>query len=74
MSERKREIAIRSEYITLGQFLKYVGIVPYGSAEKIYLSENIVMVNGEKECRRGKKLRPGDVVSLGGGAYEIVSS
>ena len=74
MSERKREIALRSEYITLGQFLKYVGIVPYGSAEKVYLSENVVMVNGEKECRRGKKLRPGDVVSLGGGAYEIVSS
>lgn len=74
MSECKREVAIKSEYITLGQFLKYVGIVPYGSAEKIYLSENAVTVNGEKESRRGKKLRSGDVVSLGEGVYEIVSS
>ncbi len=68
-----KKVAIEGEYITLGQFLKYVGIVSLGSEEKRYLSENAALVNGERDDRRGKKLRPGDVVSLKEGEYEIVS-
>ncbi len=68
-----KKVAIKGEYITLGQFLKYVGIVSLGSEEKRYLSENAALVNGERDDRRGKKLRPGDVVSLKEGEYEIVS-
>ena len=68
-----KKVAIKGEYITLGQFLKYVGIVSLGSEEKRYLSENVATINGEKDCRRGKKLRPGDLISLKEGEYEIVS-
>lgn len=73
MSNKAKQIAIRGEYITLGQFLKFVGIVSLGSDEKRYLSNNAVLVNGEKENRRGKKLRPGDKVSLVEGEFEIVA-
>lgn len=73
MSDKARKIAIRSEYITLGQFLKFSGIVSLGSEEKSYLASKAVKVNGEDENRRGKKLRPGDLVSLEEGAFEIVS-
>ena len=72
MSNKAKQIAIRGEYITLGQFLKFVGIVSLGSDEKRYLASNAVLVNGENENRRGKKLRPGDSVSLSEGEYEII--
>ena len=58
-----QEVKISTEYITLGQFLKYVGIIDSGFVAKLYLSENFAIVNGEKENRRGRKLYPG---------YEIV--
>ncbi len=54
-----KEVKISTEYITLGQFLKFVGIIDSGFVAKIYLSENFVIVNGEKENRRGRKLYPG---------------
>ena len=54
-----KEVKISTEYITLGQFLKFVGIIDSGFVAKIYLSENFVVVNGEKENRRGRKLYPG---------------
>ena len=31
---------------------------------KYYLMENNVLVNGERETRRGRKLYPGDVVKV----------
>ena len=54
-----KEVKISTEYITLGQFLKFVGIIDSGFVAKIYLSENFVVVNGENENRRGRKLYPG---------------
>ena len=45
--------------ITLGQFLKYVNIISSGAEAKMFLQENALVVNGEKENRRGRKLYPG---------------
>ena len=53
-----KEIKITTEYITLGQFLKFVGIIDNGSYAKLYLQDNKVLVNGELEDRRGRKLYP----------------
>jgi ribosome-associated protein len=64
-------ITIESEYITLGQFLKFAGIISMGSEAKSYLSQNEAVVNGEKEARRGRKLRPGDLVVLPKEIYQI---
>jgi ribosome-associated protein len=58
------EIAIRGEYITLGQLLKLVGEVRSGGTAKDYLIDETPLVNGEPEKRRGRKLRPGDTVEL----------
>jgi ribosome-associated protein len=68
-----KEIAIESEYITLGQFLKFAGIIHQGGEAKSYLLQNKVLVNQADENRRGRKLRPGDVVLLPEGAFKIVS-
>ncbi|HRT68923.1 MAG TPA: S4 domain-containing protein YaaA [Bacilli bacterium] len=56
------KITIKTEYITLGQFLKYVGVIDSGSQAKAFLQDQIVLVNGEAEQRRGRKLYSGFVV------------
>lgn len=68
-----KEIAIESEYITLGQFLKFAGIIHQGGEAKSYLLQNKVLVNQVDENRRGRKLRPGDDVLLPEGPFKIVS-
>src|ERR1043166_4241685 len=55
-------IAVQGVFITLGQLLKVAGIIDSGGAAKFYLSETPVLVNGEQEQRRGRKLYPGDLV------------
>ncbi|GAB3068436.1 S4 domain-containing protein YaaA [Salinicoccus sesuvii] len=53
------------ELITLGKFLKHEGIIGTGGEAKWFLQENEVLLNGEPENRRGKKLHEGDVLDLG---------
>lgn len=57
---------INGEYIKLEQFLKMANIVSTGGEAKYYLMENKVLVNGEEENRRGRKLYPGDIVVVDG--------
>lgn len=62
----EQEIGVQGDYITLGQLLKVAGMVGSGGEAKAYLAETAVQVNGEPEQRRGRKLRPGDVVTVPG--------
>ena len=59
-----REVKLREdeEYITLNVLLKITDLIPTGGMAKIFLMENDVFVNGEKENRRGRKLYRGDIV------------
>lgn len=66
---------IDTEFITLGQLLKMSNCISSGGMAKWYLEENTVYVNGEVDCRRGKKLYDGDIVTLpGAGKFKISSS
>lgn len=65
------KINITSEYITLGQFLKFVGIVDCGSYAKQFLIENEVLINDAIDNRRGRKIYPGDVVVVLNKRYEV---
>lgn len=60
------EVAIRGEMIRLGQLLKVAGLIDSGAEVKAFLSEETVLVNGEREDRRGRQLYPGDVVTVAG--------
>jgi len=65
-------VEINREFITLGQLLKFENIVESGGMVKVFLSENEVLVNGEQDSRRGRKLYPGDIVQLEGvGCFKI---
>ncbi|WP_125709948.1 MULTISPECIES: S4 domain-containing protein YaaA [Lacticaseibacillus] len=57
-------VEISTEYITLGQLLKDAGIIDSGGQAKWFLAENRVLVNGEEDSRRGRKLRAGDTATL----------
>jgi ribosome-associated protein len=70
-SNEPQEIAIRDEYITLGQLLKFVGIVDEGGEAKGYLSSHEVKVNGLAENRRGRKLRANDLIEAEGRVLKI---
>lgn len=68
------EIEIREtdEFIRLGQALKKAGIVGSGVDAKMVILDGEVLVNGEVEQRRGRKLYPGDRVSFEGETYQVV--
>lgn len=66
MEKEKRTVKITTEYITLGQLLKLAQIIQNGGQAKSFLTENEVLVNGEPDQRRGRKLRPGDEVLTSG--------
>ncbi|WP_232698007.1 S4 domain-containing protein YaaA [Brevibacillus daliensis] len=57
-------VKIRTEYITLGQFLKLCGVIDTGGMAKAFLSEVPIKVNGEPEDRRGRKLYPNDLIEI----------
>ena len=57
---------LHDESIRLGQFLKLANLIDSGSDARPLMIEGRVLVNGEVETRRGRQLRPGDVVELGG--------
>ena len=60
------------EYITLGQLLKAAGLVSSGVEAKIVIQDGAVLVNGETDTRRGRKLREGDQVSFEGTEIRVV--
>ncbi len=67
-------IGIHTEYIKLDQFLKLADIVSSGGEARFWIQENPILVNGEPENRRGRKLRPGDIVRIPQGEWTIVEA
>lgn len=67
------EIFIHDEYIKLGQALKLAGMAGSGVDAKFMIEDGMVTVNGETECRRGRKVRPGDVFSLEGTEVKVTA-
>lgn len=69
-----KPIAISTPYITLGQFLKLADCISTGGHAKFFLQETEVLINGEPDNRRGRKLVPQDVVNVPGcGVFQVVS-
>ena len=57
-------IYLRDEFIKLGQALKAAGFVDSGVEAKEVITDGLVLVNGEVDTRRGRKLYEGDIVSF----------
>jgi ribosome-associated protein len=66
-----KKIEIHTEYIRLDALLKLAGEAATGGEAKQRIAAGEISVNGEICRMRGKKLRPGDVVSFGEAALEV---
>ncbi|GAA3948431.1 RNA-binding S4 domain-containing protein [Gordonia caeni] len=64
-------IEITGESIRLGQFLKLANLIDTGADAKLVIADGLVAVNDEPETRRGRQLRDGDVVELGGVTVQV---
>jgi ribosome-associated protein len=59
-----KDVVIKPPYIKLGQLLKLLEFVSSGGAEKEFLASNDILVNGELETRRGRKIYSGDKITV----------
>lgn len=66
-------ISIKTEFIKLDSLLKFAGMVQTGGEAKELIAEGMVKVNGEVCTMRGKKVRPGDTVDLGGKKISVTA-
>ena len=58
------EIIIDTEFIKLDSLLKYAAVVQTGADAKFFISERLVLVDGEVETRRGRKIYDGMTVKV----------
>ena len=59
------DFKLEGEFVTLQSLLKAAGLCNSGGEAKVAVTSGQVMVDGEIEIRRGKKIRSGQVVRFG---------
>lgn len=64
-------IRISTEFIRLDALIKLTGLVDTGGQAKAQIQQGLVKVNGEPCLMRGKKLRDGDSVEMGGKEFKV---
>lgn len=69
---QKETVKITTEFIKLDSLLKFSNVCETGGMAKEAIQCGDVIVNGEVCTMRGKKIRPGDVVEVGGQIRLIV--
>lgn len=67
------DIEISGAFIKLDALLKFANLVSSGGEAKLLIADGQVLVNGEACLMRGKKLRNGDTVTLGGQTVRIAA-
>ena len=65
------ELELKKEFITLGQFLQVEDFVASGAEAKQMVKELPILVNGQKEERRGRKLYATDIIEIAGRKFLI---
>ena len=70
---KKETVKINTDFIQLQSFLKFKGIAETGGQAKEFIQDGIIRVNGEVCTERGKKIRPGDIISAFAVDYEITN-
>lgn len=63
-----------SEFIELMKLLKFTQIAQTGGHAKILIEDGEILVNGEVEHRKRRKLRVGDIVQFEEVQVEIVAN
>ena len=66
-----REVKITSEPVELYKILKFEGMVSSGGEAKSVIAEGMVLVNGETETRKRKKIVSGDIIEFNNETIQI---
>ena len=69
---KSEQVKINTEFIKLDQLLKFAGVTYTGGEAKTAIQNGEIFVNGEVCTMRGKKIRPGDKVTLYDLTLEVV--
>ncbi len=64
MEKSWKKVVIHTDYITLGQFLKFEDVIREGGEAKEFIMSHSIKVNGEDNKQRGKKLYPGTKIEI----------
>ena len=64
---------LRGDHITLDALLKAASLAASGGEAKLLIQQGGVLVNGEADLRRGRKVRAGDVVAVGERRFAVRS-
>ena len=67
-----KEIEITKEPVELYKILKFEGIVASGGEAKAVIDDGQVLVNGEVETRKRKKIVSGDTIEFMNAKFKIV--
>jgi ribosome-associated protein len=60
-----REVEILREPVELYKILKFEGVVASGGEAKMVIADGMVLVNGEVETRKRRKIVSGDIIEFG---------
>jgi len=66
------KIEIKTPFIKLDSLLKFAGIAETGGIAKELVIEERVKVDGEICTQRGKKIKPGMLVTIGENVLEVI--
>lgn len=73
MREKNSTVEIHTDFIKLDALLKFAGLCETGGFAKERIQNGEVSVNGEICTMRGKKIHPGDVVSVDGDQVTVTA-
>lgn len=66
-----RVVEINREPVELYKILKFEGLVTTGGEAKLLIGDGQVMVNGEVETRRRRKMLNADVIEFRGERFQL---
>lgn len=72
MDMSMEEIKILTPSIKLDQLVKFAGLSETGAKAKILIDLGEFNVNGECCIKRGKKIKPGDIIEFKNKKYKVV--
>jgi len=70
-SNSSQHLTLRAEPVELYKILKFGGFASSGAEAKIRISEGDVMVNGEVETRKRRKMLAGDEIVIDGNLVRL---
>ena len=65
-------IEFRTEYIKLKDLLKFSGEAESGGHAKRMIEDGEILLNGDRVILPGKKVKSGDIVTVGGREMQVV--